>query len=91
MKRRTRKKVIVYGAFWCPDTHATAKRLQRWDVSYVARPIENLRTAADLKKLLAAEEFRIPVVIFPDGTRLIEPDAKTLRDKVKLLKKQGLL
>lgn len=91
MKRRARKRVVVYGAFWCPDTHATAKRLQRLGVDYAARAIENVWIKDALKRILGTDKISIPVVIFPDGTRLVEPDAKTLRDKVKLLKAQGLL
>jgi mycoredoxin len=64
-------RLTVYGADWCGD----CRRTQRY-LNGTGRPFAWVDTAADepAKAMLkAAGYLAIPVVLFPDGTVLVEP------------------
>ena len=81
----------MYGAFWCPDTHAAAKTLKKLGIPYIAKAVENPATYVELSRIIGSKEIRRPTIFFPDGTRLIEPNNRELRAKIKSLKEQGFL
>lgn len=80
--------VTVLGAEWCGDCRRSKRLLDRLGVPYewvdlVAEPerMDEVRRRTDGRQ-------SIPVVIFPDGSHLIEPSDPTLTSRLSEL---GLL
>jgi thioredoxin reductase (NADPH) len=83
--------IRVAGTLWSPKSHDVKDFLARNRISYLWLDIEQDSAAkqlVDATLASAANErttsHRLPVVFFPDGTFLIEPDLRTLADKVGL-------
>jgi mycoredoxin len=71
--------LTVYGADWCPDCRRSKRLLDRLGIAYTWRDTEHDEDA--LAEMLALNGGRqsIPVVVFPDGHRLMEPSDPKLR------------
>ncbi len=83
--------IRVAGTLWSPKSHDVKDFLARNRISYLWLDIEQDSTARQLVDATLASasdehtaSHRLPVVFFPDGTLLIEPDLRTLADKVGL-------
>src|SRR5580658_5574687 len=74
----------VIGHRWSPDTHNVRNFLSRNHVPYrwldAAAGAEALKTLSDRQ----LDPEHLPVVLFSDGTVLVEPDLETLAGKVGL-------
>jgi thioredoxin reductase (NADPH) len=74
----------VIGHRWSPDTHNVRNFLSRNHVPYrwldAAAGAEALKTLSDRQ----LDPEHLPVVLFADGTVLVEPDLETLAGKVGL-------
>lgn len=74
---------IVYGADWCQDTRRTRAFLDRSGVTYRWCDIEADPTF--LKAVIQrAGKRKIPVVVFEDGTHLVEPSNDEVAAKLGL-------
>jgi thioredoxin reductase (NADPH) len=71
--------IRVIGTTWSPLTHEVKDFLARNQISYRFADVERDEEAA---AIASAAENHIPVVLMPDGTRLIEPDRRTLAAQV---------
>lgn len=82
------KKVIVYGAMWCPDTLRALQFFSNHQIEVDFRSIdgnpENTKLVEDTSNGMRI----IPVIILPEGTILVEPSNSEL-DRV--LNKLGLI
>lgn len=85
--------IRVVGTLWSPKSHDVKDFLARATASLlpVAGTLNRDSTARQLVDATLASasdehtaSHRLPVVFFPDGTLLIEPDLRTLADKVGL-------
>ena len=69
--------IVVYGADWCNDCRMVKNWLTAHDVSWEYRDIE--RDPEDLARAIEISGARsIPVVVWPDGSFLVEPSIKDL-------------
>ena len=73
--------IRVLGTAWSPDTHETKDFLARNQVPYRFFDIERDADARSTVSTAGAES-RLPLVIFPDGSTLLQPDRRALADKV---------
>ncbi|MEX0826380.1 MAG: FAD-dependent oxidoreductase [Acidimicrobiia bacterium] len=71
--------IRVIGTTWSPLTHEVKDFLARNQISYRFADVERDEEAA---AIASAAENHIPVVLMPDGTRLVEPDRRTLAAQV---------
>lgn len=71
--------IRVIGTTWSPLTHEVKDFLARNQISYRFADVERDEEAAEIA---AAADNHIPVVLMPDGTRLVEPDRRTLAAQV---------
>jgi thioredoxin reductase (NADPH) len=71
--------IRVIGTTWSPLTHEVKDFLARNQISYQFADVERDEEAA---AIASAAENHIPVVLMPDGTRLVEPDRRTLAAQV---------
>lgn len=71
--------IRVIGTTWSPLTHEVKDFLARNQISYRFADVERDEEAA---AIASAAENHIPVVLMPDGTKLVEPDRRTLAAQV---------
>lgn len=77
--------IRVAGTLWSPKSHDVKDFLARNRIPYHWLDIEqDVQAAALVEAALVGQAHRLPVVFFPDGSLLVEPDFKTLADKVGL-------
>lgn len=76
--------IRVAGTLWSPQSHNIKDFLSRNRIPYQWQDIERDEQAKLLVDSVVGENRRIPVVFFPDGSALIQPDFRTLAEKVGL-------
>ncbi|MFZ2358916.1 MAG: FAD-dependent oxidoreductase [Anaerolineae bacterium] len=82
--------IRVAGTLWSPKSHDVKDFLARNRIPYLWLDIEQDAVARELVDATlaslggAASARRLPVVFFPDGATLVEPDLRTLAEKAGL-------
>jgi thioredoxin reductase (NADPH) len=80
--------IRVAGTLWSPRAHYVKDFLSRNRIPYHWMDVERDAEAATLvgatARDAAQESVRLPVVFFPDGAHLVDPDNRTLAEKVGL-------
>lgn len=74
--------IRVAGTLWSPHSHNVKDFLSRNRVPYQWQDIEIDEQARILVDSVSGEDRRLPVVFFPDGSTLIQPDFRVLAEKV---------
>jgi thioredoxin reductase (NADPH) len=72
----------VAGTLWSAASHSVKDFLARNRIPYQWLDLDNDAEARNLVTGMNGEDHRLPVVFFPDGTVLIEPDTWTLAGKI---------
>jgi len=74
--------ITVYGTVWCPDTLRARRVLDRMGVRY--RWVDIDRDADGESFVLQANRGNrsVPTIVFPDGSMLVEPIARALKEKL---------
>jgi thioredoxin reductase (NADPH) len=76
--------IRIAGTLWSPSCHRTKDFLARNRIPYQWLDIEKDAEAADLALAASPKRHRLPVVFFPDGEVLVEPDNLSLANKCGL-------
>jgi thioredoxin reductase (NADPH) len=82
--------IRVAGTLWSPKSHDVKDFLARNRIPYLWLDIDQDAVACQLVDATLASQSgataarRLPVVFFPDGTVLVEPDLRTLAEKAGL-------
>lgn len=76
--------VTVYGADWCRDCRRSKALLDADGVDYRWIDVEASKEAAD-EAIAISGRSSIPVVVFADGSHLVEPSDEALREKLALV------
>ena len=76
--------IRVAGTLWSPHSHNVKDFLSRNRIPYQWQDIVIDEGARVLVDSVVGEDRRLPVVFFPDGSTLIQPDYRILADKVGL-------
>ncbi|GLI27663.1 NrdH-redoxin [Agromyces rhizosphaerae] len=71
----------MYGAEWCGDCRRSKALLDRLDVDYDYVDLEEEFDGAERAKAISGRT-QIPVVVFPDGTHVVEPTDAELAAKL---------
>jgi thioredoxin reductase (NADPH) len=74
--------IRVAGTLWSAASHSVKDFLARNRIPYQWLDVENDAEARTLVTTMNPEDHRLPVVFFPDGSVLIEPDQWTLASKI---------
>ena len=72
--------LIVYGTGWCPDVRRSRAVLDGAGVAY--RYVDLDRAATHLVRRLQHGRRRIPTLVWPDGSILVEPSDDELRARL---------
>jgi thioredoxin reductase (NADPH) len=73
--------IRVAGAGWSPQSYAVKEFLSRNGVPYQWVDVEQDASVGELAAGIAGDRTRLPVVLFPDGTALVQPTAGELAEK----------
>ena len=76
--------ITVYGADWCSDCRRSKALLDAEGVDYRWIDVEAVESAA-AEALAISGRTNIPVVVFPDGSHLVEPSDEALRTKLAVV------
>ncbi len=76
--------IIVYGTTWCPDCRRAKTFLGEHRIPYVWVDIEQDDAAMEEVERLNEGKRTVPTIVFPDGSRLMEPDNDALATKLGL-------
>lgn len=76
--------IRVAGTLWSPRCHYVKDFLARNRIPYQWLDVEKDSEARELVESVNREQRRLPVVFFPDGDVLVEPDNQTLARKIGL-------
>lgn len=76
--------IRVAGTLWSASSHHVKDFLARNQVPYQWLDIENNSEAMAMVEAAQESTHQLPVVFFPDGSTLINPDTKALADKAGL-------
>jgi glutaredoxin-like protein len=79
--------LTIYGADWCGDCRRAKNVLNAADVAYTYVEIDKDEAAA-ARAIAISGAKSIPVVVFPDGSHLVEPSNAELLAAVE---RSGLL
>ncbi|HLL39088.1 MAG TPA: glutaredoxin domain-containing protein [Rubrobacteraceae bacterium] len=74
--------IVVYGTAWCGDCRRAKKLLERRGVEYAWVDVEEQKGASEEMLRLNGGDRRVPTVLFPDGTVLVEPSNAELGAKL---------
>ena len=75
--------VVMYSASWCPDCKRSKKLLNEYQIKYLDVDIGKDNDAFIFVEKLV-RRVRIPTIIFPDGSILIEPEDAELKKRLGL-------
>jgi thioredoxin reductase (NADPH) len=76
--------IRVAGTLWSPSSHAVKEFLARSQIPYQWLDIERSAEARSLVEASSEARLRLPVLFFPDGSTLVDPDIHTLAAKLGL-------
>jgi thioredoxin reductase (NADPH) len=76
--------IRVAGTLWSATSHAVKEFLARSQIPYKWLDIEKDAAARELVEVTSKGRPRLPLLFFPDGTTLVDPDLRTLAEKVGL-------
>ena len=76
------KQICVYGTNWCPDTMRSKSCLKRLGKSFAWFDIEQDKEACAFVEQVNKGNRRVPTIVFPDGSILVEPTDAELEKKL---------
>jgi glutaredoxin len=79
---RTHLNLIVHGASWCPDALRAKKLLEEHQIAYDWHDIDQEPASKAFVEKTNAGKVVIPVIVFPDGSLLVEPSNAQLEEKI---------
>lgn len=82
--------IRVAGTQWSASSHTVKDFLTRNQIPYQWLDVEKDTQSKALVEAIGVEGSQLPVVFFPDGSHLINPDSGTLAEKVGLRTKAQL-
>ena len=73
--------IVVYSVRWCPDCRRTKAFLAQNQIPHVNIDIDENPQAAEFVKRLNSGFRSVPTILFPDGSKMVEPSSDELRVK----------
>ena len=82
--------IRIAGTLWSSESHTVKEFLTRHQIPYQWLDIDKDENALRLVEFVSENKTKLPVVFFPNGNHLIQPDLKSLAEKVGLQTKAEL-
>lgn len=77
--------LVMYTTQWCSDCHRVKFLLDTYGVRYSEIDIDKDSLAAAYVMNVNGGMRRVPTIIFPDNSMLVEPSSKVLAEKLGLV------
>ena len=74
--------ITMYSADWCSDCRRSKRLLDSLEVEYTLIDVENEPSGASKVLERTGGSQSIPVIVFSDGTHLVEPSDIDLKSKL---------
>jgi mycoredoxin len=74
--------VVIYGTSWCGDCRRVKKVLERLGVDYAWVDVERMKGAREEMLRLNGGDRRVPTLLFPDGSVLVDPTNPELKARL---------
>lgn len=74
--------IIFYGTSWCFDSRKARRIFDELEIPYKWIDIDLDTDARRLVEELNDGYRSVPTIIFPDGSKLVEPSSQVLREKL---------
>lgn len=84
MKDQNKNNIIVYGTSWCGDTIRAKNIFKENNISFEWIDIDQNQDGRKFVEKTNNGMRSVPTIVFPDGTILVEPSNKQLREKLNL-------
>jgi thioredoxin reductase (NADPH) len=84
MEQKKSDQIIIYSTVWCPDCKRAKQFFGEQRVPYVNVDIEQDAEAMAFVERVNGGRRIIPTIVFPDGSRLVEPSNAQLAEKLGL-------
>jgi mycoredoxin len=78
-------KIIIYGTEWCGDCYRARRILETNNVPFEWVDIDINQSGENDVLSLNNGMRSVPTIIFEDGSMLVEPSNRQLRDKLRFL------
>ena len=75
--------ILVYGTNWCPDCIRVRKYFDSQNVNYLWFNINDDPTARSFVEKTNSGFHSVPTIVWPDGSILVEPNIRQLRNKLE--------
>ncbi len=75
--------IVMYSTAWCPDCRRARRVFAQAGVAYTDVDIDEDPQAEQFVRQLNRGNRSVPTILFPDGTRLVEPGDAQLMSKLK--------
>jgi thioredoxin reductase (NADPH) len=82
--------IRVAGTLWSLPSHQVKDFLTRHQIPYQWLDVEKDSNARQLVESISTEETKLPVIFFPNGETLLQPNLKELAEKVGLQTRAAL-
>lgn len=82
------QRITMFGAEWCRDCRRSKALLDTLAVDYDYVDVENVEDGAERAQAISGR-INIPVIVFPDGSHLVEPSDGALRTKLEAVGAAG--
>ncbi|MDY6868617.1 MAG: glutaredoxin domain-containing protein [Chloroflexota bacterium] len=79
-------KIKMYGTRWCGDTFRARKVLDEVGMDYEYIDINKDAEGEQFVKETNHGNRSVPTIVFPDGSILVEPTNKELKEKMELFR-----
>lgn len=78
----SKSEIIIYGTLWCGDSIRARKFFEKHTIGYKWVDIDDDPEAARFVQSVNNGYKSVPTIIFPDGSRLVEPTTSELTEKL---------
>lgn len=75
--------IVMYSTAWCPDCRRTRRIFAQAGVAYTDVDIDKDPQAEQFVRQMNRGNRSVPTILFPDGSRLVEPADAQLLSKLR--------
>ena len=79
------EKITMYSTAWCSDSHRARIILNKSGIEFINIDIDQTPESVETVKEINGGHRSVPTIVFPDGSVLVEPSNKELREKLAAL------
>jgi len=77
----TPNQIVMYTTAWCPDCRRAKFFMKRNKIDFLEIDVNEDKMAAEFVMELNNGNRSVPTIIFPDGSRMVEPKESELKEK----------